>query len=674
MRRPSQNILSALLFLIPLCTFAESEESRLAINSGHIGPISCLEIHNATNSLVSGGEDGTLRIWDTKNNRLRYKIQVDSLPVRRVALHPTLPQAAVVVSDDLTVYRIKVIDWRENRELFSKNIEAPPIQISYSPTGSYIVYSRTEWQSLTFLESRSGYVLPYLKIGFGIVSTFQISNSEEKLVAYLSSGSIQYREIKTGRVVDEFGTLSDVTNGQLTSGNRYMIGQWQDSLIAIDLISGKDVASQRLPGLQSFFVENDSGTILCHVQTEEQGSVYKLFVFNNGKIISKFNPYSPPTGKLQTFLLSGSDAYTANDTGVIYKQPRYARNPSVFSENRLLPLSDVLPDSSLFLVSPEIIFTVYADFQNLNTGAAPISYRQKNPLAAPSSIDKLRDGMYLLRDLQAKNPRLRIFDPIEGDLGPPMAEEIFDMELGEVISIDTRDYSFLTLDTLGAVRIFDFTSQEIRDVYSAVGLRLAKFANGANIIVAGQKSQYLSSTMFLINTITGETVPFSDLRSITFQVVYDPETHTLYSLGIEGTAAEPVTVLRSHQGDILENSKKIYSRNGEDPDGRIAVDNGELFFSTRGENRILRQDRRLFAQVEKNNNIPATLSMTDRLLVALNRDSSVTMWDRRTGKKILDLFIFDNLSWVIVDSNGDVHGSGNSEKYITRYDVNAPDS
>ena len=71
-----------------------------------------------------------------------------------------------------------------------------PLDISFSPKGSYLFFSRTDQHSLTLLDALSGAPLPVAEEGFGIVSAAFISESEQTLVCYLASGSILYWDIE----------------------------------------------------------------------------------------------------------------------------------------------------------------------------------------------------------------------------------------------------------------------------------------------------------------------------------------------------------------------------------------------------------------------------------------------------------------------------------------------
>jgi hypothetical protein len=200
------------------------------------------------------------------------------------------------------------------------------------------------------------------------------------------------------------------------------------------------------------------------------------------------------------------------------------------------------------------------------------------------------------------------------------------------------------------------------------GLETAIFANGDNIIASGRRSQSLRTSTLLINTSTGETVPFDDNSLDTFALAYEPLSHTLYSLSIEGPATSPRTVLTEHTGPIFENTKILFSMPGAHTDSAMSVGRGTLFFSSGGVNRALYPGTDRFLPVDSNDNIPIKVEVMGDWLIGLNRDSSLSVWNRATGAHAVDFYLFDDLEWVAVTPDGAVVSSAESTMpYVREY-------
>ena len=71
-------------------------------------------------------------------------------------------------------------------------------------------------------------------------------------------------------------------------------------------------------------------------------------------------------------------------------------------------------------------------------------------------------------------------------------------------------------------------------------------------------------------------------------------------------------------------------------------------------------------ELEKSSHIPRELFISKDLLLSLNHDSSVTVWDRYNQKILLEFYLFDDLSWIALFQNTDEYLSYNAEDYIIR--------
>ena len=657
------------LLLIPGLLMAATE--RFVVQSGHTDTVTELAFTTDKLLLASISMDGTLRIWNQGSRKLLHRIQVSSLPLVRLILHPTKPQAAIIESDGLTTYKLSVWDWELNRRLFVRELEELPLYIDYSPKGTYIAYSVADWQSVTILSSRTGIKLPYLSSGFGIVGSFRISGSEERILTYLPSGSIQYRSLRSGNLVQEYPTLSDLTSTYFTLSNRYMVGLKDESAIAIDLLSGEEVDSVEVPGVAHLSVDEVSGDTLCHVLdpgSETGTDKIVLYVFTSRGFISRYSMYRAPEDLTTNLTLRNGALFSGGLNGTIYHQQRYSNIPRVFSENRLMPLYDIVPSSSVILASESKIITIYSEFlfnRSPNFGSSAsglITHFQENPLNAPTIVYPLINNLYALQDASHEQGRYMLFSPIEGEI--KLEDEAYE---DPIESMDARYPYVLTVDAMGILKIFNVFSDQFEFSYSTFGLETAIFTHEDNVVAGGRRSQSLRTSRYQINTTTGETVPFSDDSLVTFGLAFEPMSQILYSLSIEGTSSAPRTVLTAHTGPVFENSAILYSLEGEHRSATMAVQRGVLFFSINGQNRALFPGSRRFLELGDNNNIPKTVDVMDHWFISLNRDSSITIWNRSTGRRTLDFYLFNDQEWTIITADGEILSSGRWGDYVAKF-------
>jgi hypothetical protein len=665
--RPVLYITLQLIFLFTGALSAE--QSRYVVNTGHIGQVNRIEYHQSSNTFVTAGDDGTLRVWDGSARRAVYRIQASLIPIKALSLHPLLPQAVIVETDNVSVFRLSVWDWEKNREVFSLELAELPLELGYSPSGKYIIYSITDWESITVLDSRTGKASKLLDRGFGIVSAFTIGTSEKKLLAYKPSGSIQYREMVSGNLSNQFPTVAGVTDCFFTSDNRFMLGKWEDSIIAIDLTSGVDVALESIDNLKSIYVDRKTNEILCYIADKHGDADFKLYDFVNESFRNRYSQYSPPNDEVIDFLLAGGAVYTASESGTVYRQTPYRSTPVVFSENKLAHITDIEPNGSILLITPDHIITLYSNFLHSDESSSPflsdepLVFFQDNPLKSNTRINTISENLYLLWDEESSPGRLIQFDPVAGPLGP-----IYDDFEYQLISVDVADSSILALDSTGQLSLFDLLQNESSFSYNAFGLRKAIFVGRPNILISGRSSSIVKASMYHINTITSETFPLStNSAQRSFDLVYDPEVETAYSLSVETASGSLRTVLRAHTGATFEKNEIVDFRSGADEQATFAADSGALFASIGGQYLIRYPGSSRFLPVDQADNVPKILKMTDRWLFSLNKDSSITLWEKTTGKKALDFYLFKDFTWAAVTpSSGYLH-QGNVNAYITEY-------
>jgi WD40 repeat protein len=653
-----KHIIAALCAALLLTSIAFAETQVPIVQSGHIDEITRLAFDSDTNTLISISADGTLRAWDSRSRALTSKIQVSSLPIIELVLHPTLPRAAVIESDGLTIHRLSVWDWKNRKRIFSRDIETVPLHLEFSPKGSFLAYSVADWASITIIDAKTGSWLPYLQTGFGIVSSFKISAKEDKVVAYLPSGSIQYRYLRTGAHIADFPTLSNVEDPQFVRDNLYLIGRWEDSLVALDLLTGNDVGNQRLPGFTGFTANPDNGETICYLIPEDDESVGRnlVFTFFGTGFRSKSTRFKPIENVSSNQIVRNNTAYSGSKSGRIFYQTSISTIPRIFSDNRLAKIDDVDITSSVLISTAEKIVTIYSDYlyrpDNTSTADQVLTHMQPNPLEGRTSVFPLASGLYALQDRTGDQGRYWLFSSVEGAVGLP--NDSYEYPL---LSMDTKDQKILTVDSIGAVRIYDLWRQDFSFSETLFGLQTAIFVQGDSIIAAGRRSQTLGASTLLIDTVTGESVPLEDPSIETFKLVYDPLSHALYTLSLVREGSDTTTVVTEYAGTIFQDSKILFSMQGTHKDATISINRGTLFLSSGGINKALYPGTQRFMPVDGNNNIPILVRVMDQWLISLNRDSSISVWNRARGTHELDFYLFEDYEWVAVTSRGSVLSS-----------------
>ena len=175
------------LLLLALAASVVTAGSRVVLTIGHAGTVRDAVAHPSDQIAFSVGDDGRLLVWDLERQALLHRYQISHRPVVRVVHHPNRNEVALVVNEGVDRSSIRVVDWETGEELFHRDLDSVPVYLSYSPAGSYLMFTLPTFQSLFFLATDRGSARSYLDDGFGIVSFLQMGSTERNIMTYVSS-------------------------------------------------------------------------------------------------------------------------------------------------------------------------------------------------------------------------------------------------------------------------------------------------------------------------------------------------------------------------------------------------------------------------------------------------------------------------------------------------------
>ena len=183
-------------------------------------------------------------------------------------------------------------------------------------------------------------------------------------------------------------------------------------------------------------------------------------------------------------------------------------------------------------------------------------------------------------------------------------------------------------------------------------------------IILSRKTQFAGS-LILIDTETGETVPIASNALFSYDIVYDPLRDRLYSLSAEKDGDETITTVTMHYGENYEIQRRLLKHPGEDLSAALTVSpDDRVVYSSLGFNGISSWNGFSLRHIETPRFIPRKISVTKDYIFTLNRNSSITMWDRKEDKIYCEFFLFKDLSWAIHFPNEQTYISHNADEYI----------
>lgn len=635
-----------------------SLSAQIQVNTSHAGPVRALLYDAAHQYLISGGEDGKVKIWDPDTGLLRRSMQVSHLPVHSIAAHPTRTEIAVVSSDGTRRFDLTVWNWQENRKLFSHTLPEIPNFLDYSPQGSFVVYGQTDFNSLRFLSAQSGRSLPYLRRGFGIVTFATIASSEERIMTYTeSNGSITYWEIVSGRQVQTATTEAGIENLTLLTNRRFAAGKLGTELVIVDILDGRIRDRYPMSNIERIMVNQVTGDIAVLSRGRQLEIAYFSFERNQ---LSRSYRTSPafPAG-VTDIALHGQTLHVAADDGSLYRYMVGSRLGRTVAENRIEPAGGIaFSDQTVHMSSTRRITSITSDL--FGPDGIPLSRVRyldvatvPNPLQGSVGLLTIAYGTpaaqrIALWDASGRNPVITLFDPYT-----TLFRELPLDEHRSVRSLHATENHLLLLHGSNSLRKIELRTLETVFSYNADGMETAVSTDEQTIVIGKSRLDPFDSALLRIDTRTGETVRIDSDSFLVFDIVYDHTSQLLYSLGLQETSSGVRTTVTVHRGTNFQNRRIIHSYEGEDLDAAIELDprSGWLYTSL-GREGVVVWDGRRTTTLPRFEHIARELRIAGRHLFAINRDGSLSVWHLRTGEAVMTVYLFTDGEWAVITADG----------------------
>jgi WD40 repeat protein len=657
-----------LLFSLYLAVFAaaalSASDMRVVINSGHTGPVRSLDVDERNNLLFSGGDDGTVRAWDTDTKKLVSLLQISHYPVLKIVLHPVKPHVAAVQKNGINSYLLTVWNWKTKTELYSRDLEELPLCIEYSPKGSYLIYSKTSWDSLTVLRGETGRKLPYLSRGFGIVSHFAVSPSENTIITYSPSGRLYYYDIREGERKYSFTTLPDLEKIEFTGNLRFMAASDTERFLFIDLTSGTVINEFRMKNITTISSNSLTGDFMCLYPSENNYQVSTVNVSSgemNERKIGTTNDIIPGTGIFHINTL-----YIPKERGDIAFFTSMAESEEkTIDRNILAPVTNLsFSQNRMAFTAGNGIFLIDSEFFSggrfYSTPANFEVSRYDTSYTPPLSVTALNNSGFLI--WQQQPGVLSYFFPDNSE------EERKAEFASDLLQVTVYDDGILTLESSGTCSLLDPETLQKNFSYPGFGIKTAALAED-NIFLGKSRASGFNASILNVNRITGETVPVFDSSILIYEVKYHEGEKKFYTLAVEQDAGSTRTVLKSFQYPSFGGGMELLSYPGEDLTAQIAIGpESATVYTSLGFDGITEVTRRNTSNYRQYENIPRSIFLHNNFLYTINTDHSITVWEKGEKRRIMNFYMFRDYEWIALLADGEYYSSSGAGKYIGVYD------
>ena len=649
-----------LVILLFTTVFAHTAD-HIVINSGHTKPVNALMGDAKNNLLFTGDENGTVKIWDTAKNHLIKNLQISHLPIRYIAVNPVSSDIAVLVTDNLNTFKLSVWNWKKGVKKFTHRLSELPLSLTYSPKGTFIVYSKPDWNSLTFLDAEKGYRKQFLTGDTGIVSAVYVSASEKTLLLYTPSGTIQYWDLKTGnQKIAPIRTKGNLTSILFAPNGAKMTGFYNNEIYLIDLVSGTILDTAEKKGIVGAAEDFLTGNT-AFLSKSGGKNFFDTYSIQGSTLIHtgtmKLSIEADKTG----LVYSNNSVFFTSGEGVLYRSRVSSKTTTLFAKNIYGTILDLGLTNGRMLISSGKGFTlVHSGLLSSNTDSSLFTVtdypvRENVPVGIVASPDN--NFYYYRKDTSPGFLKQFSTNGFERTITE-------DFQSG-INSISFAAGDFLSLEKNGRCTMIDQNTGETKFSYTSYGIQSISLIHSGNIIAGRNQTGLIKSPLLNINTATEEVVPVRDSNILTFKVDYDPVTRILYSLGFEKKDSDLKTVLKAHRGKSLEITETLLTYPGEDSKASVIVDkNRSRVFTTLGFGGIHMLSWNGFTSLESSDHIPRKLFLHNNILASLNSDATISLWDTSSGKLLMDFYIIKDGGWAAVGENGKVFASPSAKKYI----------
>ncbi len=618
----------------------------LQVNNSHNGKVTQLVYSGATGLLFSGGDDGTVRVWNLRESALLKSIRVSYLPVKMLSVDDNSYRVAVLSSNEISIFRLSVWDWKSGEMLFSKTLKSMPLYIGFSSRGSYLVYTLPKWKSIDIVDPSTGKKLSYFDKAFGIVSYLTFSTSENNILTYQPSGVFTYWDFETGSVIKRLFSLANLSKICISNNKRFLVARQSDRLVMIDLLTGDLLDSVEVGNIEAISISPGDNEVACISSNGDEVKKLERFMIVNGGFLSLGGKEA---NEISTLCYGNNGLFRGYGDGTI-DEILPGGTVKLIARNRIANVSDFTVDKEgLVLVTPRNVYEIKSNYFNADsssiTSGLTVEFEKfVNPLNCNSGVCRLDDNRIVIWGKNSENEGFSVFNLETGST--EFVDNDFDSPL---VYVGTSKEWIVVIEDSGRCVLYSAEDFSRRYSYFIPGLHKLIPISENNMVGAKSKLGNFDSSLTLLSVETGENFPINDASLYVYELAFNRESELLYSIGIEKANSKLYTVLKSHFGSDFGSEYVLDRFEGEDIGASLSIDEKSgILYSSLGYTGVTEYVGGRSVRFEKSDKVARKIEFYGGRVYSLNRDKSLSVWDAREKCALLDFYLFRDGEWLVI--------------------------
>lgn len=629
-----------------ICAFSLFAQKHITSigHSNNVTQIENAKIKNASDVFFTSGDDGVLIKWTGEQQGEHY--QTSTYPIKLISCSPNGNDVAIYETDGALNNIVTVWDWNKLKIKFQKKYSDTVTSLKFSTKGTYLIIGTSSIEGVEFINTSNWTQQQKLNSSTNIVSYIWTSPTEKNVAFYSKSGTFTTYNLQNGNQTSKLNYASDFTDYVLY--NSSLFAGVKDNNIYVYNVSTKVNLLQKISSNSPILVSSTEDKILYYLETKDnktytlysntlskdtpntRSTVCSVFtlpknanIITNAKKINNQIVVSTKDGNIYKALITDSQEKTeficnsVNNFITIY-DIKAAENEEGFY---LLTNNGILKTDTTLTNATKIIDT--------NKETNFICYKDNIILWSNETVKNVN-----IVNLKTKT-KTKLFTPE------------YDIQNIRLFNDGVKDY-LLVLENSTFVRLYDFETNKIRQVYSGTGIHDAVLKNNGFIYVAKSASTFPYTPLLQVNTKTLETAPTKLQGTISYSLGVLKDG-SIIGINFKNDVEDKNTYIFSY--DVSKNEyKDILQFTAEDTDAFTYV-NGDILYTNIGKQIIYAYNAKKNKKIEYKRGafIPKIICQNQDDLLILNSNGSITLANAKKSKLLGDSYLNTNYEWVQIN-------------------------